>query len=239
VTLDVKPMPGLEQLPFAEVWFRSIDGPGWHQASAAARALGKSGLEVWTTTETPEVVAFLEQHGYEEVRRYVISELDVSEAPDPGPPGRTIVTFAERPDLAPALFEIALESYPDQPGRSEQVIESFESWRHWGLDGHPPDAYFIALDGDAVLGYGLLDLDGSTGHHSFTAVARAARGRGVASAIKRAQISWAKEHGLLVLRTANETRLGGMLALNRRLGYRPLYDEIVLRGPVAAVESAP
>ncbi len=239
MTHDVKPMPGLEHLPFAEVWFRSIDGPGWRQASAAARALGKSGLEVWTTTETPEVVAFLEQRSYDEVRRYVVSELDVSAAADPGPPGMTIVTFAERPELAPALFEIARESYPDQPGRSEQLIECFGSWRHWGLDGHPPDAYFIALTGDVVLGYGLLDLDGLTGHHAFTAVARAARGHGVASAIKRAQISWAKEHGLLVLRTANETRLSGMLALNRRLGYRPLYDEIVLRGPVAAVESAP
>jgi GNAT superfamily N-acetyltransferase len=238
VTLDVKPMPGLEHLPFAEVWFRSIDCAGWRRASAAARALGKSGLEVWTTTETPEVAAFLEQHGYEEVRRYAVSELDVSAAPDPAPPGVPIVTFAERPELAPALFEIAREAYPDQPGRSEQLIESFESWRHWGLDGHPPNAYFIALDGDAVLGYGVLDLDGSTGHHRFTAVARAARGHGVASAIKRAQISWAKEHGLLVLRTANETRLGAMLALNRRHGYRPLYDEIVLRGPVAAVESA-
>jgi hypothetical protein len=49
----------------------------------------------------------------------------------------------------------------------------------------------------------------------------------------------AKEHGLRVLRTANETRLTGMLALNRRLGYRRLYDEIVLRGPAAAVESSP
>lgn len=236
--VDVKPMPGLEQLPFAEVWFRAIDEPAWRQASAAARALGKTGLEVWTTTETPQVVAFLAQRGYAEVRRYVVSELDVAAAPEPGLPGREIVTFAERPDLAPELFAIALESYPDQPGRSEQLIESFESWRHWGLDSHPPDAYFIALGGTSVLGYGLIDIDGDTGHHAFTAIARAARASGVASAIKRRQIAWAKEQGLRALRTANETRLHGMLALNRRHGYRPLYDEIVLRGPVAAVESA-
>ena len=230
-------MPGLEHLPFAEVWFRSIDEGGWRQASAAARALGKSGLEVWTTTESPEVVAFLEQRGYQEVRRYVISELDVASTPDPAPPGMTIATFADRPDLAPELFQIALESYPDQPGRSEQVIESFESWRHWGLDGHPPEATFIVLEGAAVVGYGFLDVDGDAGHHGFTAIARSARGPGVASAIKRAQIIWAKEHGLRTLRTANETRLAGMLALNRRHGYRPLYDEIVLRGPAASVES--
>jgi hypothetical protein len=138
VTVDVKQMPGLEQLPFAEVWFRSIDEAAWRQASAAARGLGKSGLEVWTTTETPVVVAFLAARGYEEVRRYVVSELDVAAASAPEPPGITLATFADRPDLARALFEIALQSYPDQPGRSEQIIESFESWRHWGLDGiHP------------------------------------------------------------------------------------------------------
>ncbi len=217
----------------------AIDEQAWRQASAAARALGKNGLEVWTTTESPDVVTFLSERGYGEVRRYVVSELDVAAAPDPKPPGIAIVRFADRPDLAPALFLIALESYADQPGRAEQVIEGFESWRHWGLDGHPPDAFLVALERERVLGYGFLDIDGATGHHGFTAIARAARGRGVASAIKRAQIAWAKEHGLLRLRTANEKRLTGMLALNRRHGYRPLYEEIILRGPAAAVESSP
>jgi GNAT superfamily N-acetyltransferase len=64
------------------------------------------------------------------------------------------------------------------------------------------------------------------------AVARAARGRGVAGALKRAQIDWAKSAGIGKLRTATEVRLDSMLALNRRFGYVPLYQEIVLRGPV-------
>jgi GNAT superfamily N-acetyltransferase len=65
------------------------------------------------------------------------------------------------------------------------------------------------------------------------AVARAARGCGVAGALKRAQLRWAKRQGIETLRTANEVRLDSMLALNRRLGYVPLYEEIVLRGPAA------
>jgi hypothetical protein len=96
VTTDVKLMPGLEHLPFAEVWFRAIDEGSWREASAAARALGKSGLEVWTTDETPDVILFLERRGYEEVRRCAISELDVAAAPDPGPAGTPLVTLAER-----------------------------------------------------------------------------------------------------------------------------------------------
>jgi hypothetical protein len=77
-------MPGLEHEPFAEVWFRAIDDAAWREASERARELDKTGLEVWTTTDTPEVAAFLEERGYAEVRRYVISELDVAAAPTPG-----------------------------------------------------------------------------------------------------------------------------------------------------------
>jgi GNAT superfamily N-acetyltransferase len=76
-----------------------------------------------------------------------------------------------------------------------------------------------------------LEVDGGAGRHGFTGVRRTARGRGIAGAVKRAQIAWAKQHGLRTLRTANELRLPQMLALNERHGYRPLYTELVLRGP--------
>ena len=224
-------IPGLEHLPFAEVWFHELDDARLAEASEQARALGKSGLEVWTTTKTPAVAAFLERRGYEEVRRYVISELDVRAAPAPTEPRFALTTFAERPDLADRLFALARAAYPDQPGRSETVID--EAWYEWGLRAHPAGAFFIALDDDQLLGYGYLELDGGQWKHGFTAVARTARGRGVAGAIRRGQIAWAKEHGVQALRTANESRLESMLALNRRLGYRTLYEEIVLRGPLA------
>jgi len=112
-------------------------------------------------------------------------------------------------------------------------MSPYEVWRSWGLDPHPADAYFIAVDGDRVLGYGYLEVDGKSGRHGFTAIRRDSRGRGIAGAIKRAQIAWAKANGLVTLRTANEVRLPQMLALNGRYGYRALYTELVLRGPAA------
>jgi hypothetical protein len=108
--MDVKPMPGLEHLPFAEVWLREPDESAWRAASKAARAIGKDGLEVWTTDQTPDVVSFLEARGYEIVRQYVISELDVVAAPNPDPPGVPLTTFAERPDLAEQLYAVAREA---------------------------------------------------------------------------------------------------------------------------------
>lgn len=228
--MDVHPIPGLEHLPYAEVWFHAVDDDAWRVASEAARALDKTGLEVWTTTRTPDVAPWLEANGYEEVRRYVISELDVACTPDPGEPQFEIVTFADRPDLEEELHALARIAYADQPGRSDSRIAN---WPDWGLHAHRPDCYFIALEHGRLLGYGYLQLESETWSNGFMAVTRDARGRGVAGALKRAQIRWAKEQGIVTLRTANEVRLDSMLALNRRLGYAPQYEEIVLRGPLA------
>jgi mycothiol synthase len=229
--MEIRPIPGLEHLPFAEVWFHAIDDDAWRAASEAARAIGKTGLEVWTTTRSPEVAQWLEERGYDEVRRYVISELDVSAAPDLGPPSFEVVTLVDRPDLQEELHELARIAYADQPGRAENRLEG---WLDWGLHAHRPDAYFIALEGGGLLGYGYLQLEGETWSNGFMAVTRAARGRGVAGALKRAQLRWAKEQGIATLRTATEVRLTSMRDLNRRFGYVPLYEEIVLRGPLAA-----
>jgi GNAT superfamily N-acetyltransferase len=180
------------------------------------------------------VVAFLEPRGYTEVRRYVISELDVAAAQEPDPPTLPLTTLAERPDLAEALYTVALESYPDQPGRSGSSIGDFEHWRGWSLDPNPPEACFIALRVDEVLGYGYLAEEDGVWTHGFMAVARAHRGRGVAGALKRAQIAYAKANGIARLRTATEVRLTRMRALNTGWGYLPLYEEIILRGPIAS-----
>lgn len=231
--MDVKLIPGLEHEPYAEVWLRTPDEDAWRAASAKARELGKSGLEVWTTTETPDVAAFLEARGYDEVRRYVISELAVAPAPDEQP-AIPLTTRADRPDLVPAMYALALEAYPDQPGRSRSRLSDYDEWRGWSIDPHPAEACFLALHGEHLAGYGFLEEGEEHWTHGFTAVRRQHRGRGIAGAIKRAQISWARVNGVERLRTATETRLASMRSLNERLGYRSLYEEIVLRGPNAS-----
>ena len=67
----------------------------------------------------------------------------------------------------------------------------------------------------------------------MTAVAPAHRGRGIATALKRATIVWAIEAGMRVLETGNDVENAPMRAVNATLGYRPIPDEIGLRGPLA------
>ena len=130
------------------------------------------------------------------------------------------------------MYAIACEAYRISPDESSSACRR-SNLALGGLDPHPPDAYFIALEDERVLGYGYLELDGEQWKNGFLGLARAARGRGLARAIKSAQIGWAKTNEVRTLRTANELRLVQMLALNERFGYRPLYTELVLRGPCA------
>ena len=67
----------------------------------------------------------------------------------------------------------------------------------------------------------------------MTGVKRAWRRRGIAAALKRAQIAWARERGYELLATQNEMRNEPMRKLNERLGYRPAPGRVVMRGPLA------
>jgi GNAT superfamily N-acetyltransferase len=67
----------------------------------------------------------------------------------------------------------------------------------------------------------------------MTGVRRSWRGRGVARALKAAQIGWAKANGFEELHTRNDERNAPIRRLNAQLGYRPGIGRIHLRGPLA------
>jgi GNAT superfamily N-acetyltransferase len=64
-------------------------------------------------------------------------------------------------------------------------------------------------------------------------VKRSWRRRGLAGALKRTQIAWAKERGYERVATQNEMRNEPIRRLNERLGYRPSPGRIIMRGPLA------
>ncbi|MGB2875353.1 MAG: GNAT family N-acetyltransferase [Gaiellaceae bacterium] len=201
---------------------------------------GLTELEVALADDDPESLGFVQKRGFTEVRREPGLVLDLTELDPPPvepPEGVEILTWAERPDLARGIYEVALESLADIPGDEDDVQEPFEDWLAHDMQGSGdlPEATFVALAGDEVIGYAKFSLTAAqpvTAHHDLTGVKRSWRGRGVARALKATQIRWAKENGYEELRTRNEQRNEPIRRLNAHFGYSPAPGRIYLRGPV-------
>ena len=189
-------------------------------------------------------MAFLGNRGFVVVGRDKIVGLDLRAmaAPAPAlPAGIALRTLADRPDLVAGVHAAAMEAFPDIPTTEEPIeVGSLEAFvaRDVERTSIPKDAFFVAVDeaSSEVAGYASLKLAaGSTtmAYHDMTAVRPAYRGRGVATALKRATIAWAIGHGLEELRTGNDEDNAPMRAVNAALGYRPRPDYLELRGPLA------
>jgi GNAT superfamily N-acetyltransferase len=116
-------------------------------------------------------------------------------------------------------------------------MPSFENWLKADMtgSGDRPEATFVALAGNEVIGYAKFSLtkaQPTTAYHDITGVRRAWRGRGVARALKAAEIRWAMEAGYERLLTQHEERNTPIRRLNARFGYRPAPGRILLRGPL-------
>jgi mycothiol synthase len=216
----------------------------YQAASAIARAAGKTGFETMTSERQTDALAFLDHRGFVVIDRDKMVELDLHGLPAPtieAPDGIEITSLAEHPELTHGVHAVAVEAFEDIPTSGGPVeARPYEEWRARDVAraSIPPAAFAIALDraSGTVVGYASLELiPGSTTRawHDMTGVLRRWRGRGVARALKLATIRWAIEHELEVLETGNDEQNLPMRAVNARLGYHPIPDELGLRGPLA------
>ena len=200
-----------------------------------------TGWESSIKSDDEDSLAWVRRRGFAEHGRELRLELDVTTLDPPAidpPLGVEIVTWAERPELARGLYEVHSEAAPDIPGEEDLPQVSFEDWlKHdMGGPGDKPEATFVALVDGEVVGYSkfsLTEAQPTVAFHDLTGVKRAWRGRGIASALKRTQMAWAKEHGYERLSTNNEERNEPIRRLNERYGYQPVPGRIFVRGPVA------
>lgn len=202
---------------------------------------GLERLETIVAEDDDESLAFALRRGFVEHERNLRVMLDLASIDTPAaspPEGVEIVTWAERPELARDLYEIYTEATPDIPGQEDDEIEPYEDWlaHHMRGSGDRADATFVAVAGGRAVGYAKFSLtqaQPTVAFHDLTGVRRAWRGRGIAGALKRTQIAWAKTNGFTHLQTENETRNEPIRRLNARLGYTPVPGRIFLVGPLA------
>ncbi len=221
----------------------------YRAASERARAAGKVGFRCWASVAHPEAIAFLRARGFTEEDRSKAVALDLrslrgsaAEAAPAAfaPEGFSLVTVADRPDLIVGVHQVAIEAFPSIPTTTPMepgTLEEFTA-RDVYRDRIPLDGYFVAVETATgeVVGYANLIYAGAStaiAHHDMTAVRPAFRGRGLATALKRATIAWALAAGLEELRANNDEENAPMRTVNARLGYRPLPDEIGFTGPLA------
>ena len=127
-------------------------------------------------------------------------------------------------DMLKQLHAVNYRASLDDPA-SSGTFPDFEYFRDnvaassWFL----PEGQIMAADGDEVIGLaavGYMAADNSM-DNMITGVDRAYRGRKIAQALKLLTIRFARSYGAATIRTNNDSENGPMLAINRKLGYRP------------------
>jgi predicted N-acetyltransferase YhbS len=205
-----------------------------------ARSLGKSRFYAVVRDDDADSLAYYAGRGFAEASRMQDVELDLANV-DPrveAPAGVRIETLSEEHDEG--AYAVALEADADIPSATPMSSGTFERWRKWNLGPQTiRELSFVAIDDGRVVGYALLSRHtDDTAQHAMTGVARAARGRGIALALKQAQIAGAKEAGWRYLRTQNDLANAPMRRVNEKLGYERKLEWVHLIGPVPAVQQS-
>lgn len=203
------------------------------RASDHAGTLGKSRFYCVVRHDDADSLEYYGRRGFAEVGRMqdVFLDLAAAEPRVETPRGVAIVPAA---DHLPGAYAVALEADADIPSGERMASGTFEQWRNRNFGPLTiPELTLVALSGGAVVGYAILQRHtGDTAEHAMTGVARSARGRGIATALKQAQIAGAKAAGYRFLRTQNDLSNAPMRRVNDRLGFERRFEWVHLTGPL-------
>jgi GNAT superfamily N-acetyltransferase len=140
-----------------------------------------------------------------------------------------VVSLGEVRRLVRGLYEIWVAAVRDMPSEHPETDLDFESWKRDSFE-HPDlsdEGSFVALAGERPVSLAFLTVDPGRrlAYNQMTATLPEYRRRGLALLVKLAGAQWAAESGIERLLTENDAENLGMLAINDRLGYRPLYEQ--------------
>lgn len=201
-----------------------LRGIGTALLTAATDHLRPLGVRRVRTMATADSLPFASRHGFTPSREVRYSALDLTPPPalpEP-PPGVRLRPIAE---LDPHLLYAAdVASAVDEPGDVPVDAVTFESWRYDVWDNLALDrtaSTAVEVDGD-VAAFSLVKRDGDRMWSDYTCSVPAYRGRGLARLAKTAALHQAAATGVRIAYTSNDESNAPMLAINARLGYRPV-----------------
>ena len=188
----------------------------------AAHAVDHGFEQAGTNVDDPGSLAFSERFGAVEVDRQIEQVREVGDEPAPVvPEWLEIVSVADRPELWTAAYDpLALQAFADM-ATYRPIVVTREQWERDWLDW--PEGMLLALVEDEIVGCAGLERDEdepTRAENALTAVLRGWRGRGIATSLKRATLTFAAAEGVREIYTWTQTGNEGMRALNEQLGYR-------------------
>jgi mycothiol synthase len=198
------------------------------------RGLDRGELISFVYADEPDSVAFAERFGQTVVDYQLEQVREIGdEMPAIAPDGIELVSLAgRREELLRAAWPVALEGYADMPLPGD-VEFTLDEWLR--DEATRPEGSLVAFEAGEVVGYaGLMEHAEGEGvvEHGLTVVRRDRRGRGIAQALKQAQLHWAATAGVTELVTWTQKGNEAMQGLNRALGYADRSKVLTYVGPL-------
>jgi mycothiol synthase len=221
---------------------RGVGADLWQRIEAHARQSGGLTLRSWAIADAPEGERFLVERGFMRARRELQSWVDPSTVDvrelerlttDARRRNFDVKTLAELlPDMESQVRRMFLDADPDAgrhpPGTRPVAPSTFRSviLRNPLLDY---DCSVVVLQAGEPVALSWLKGDRGVGKYAveFTATAREWRGRGLAQLAKLTALHRAAQSGIRWVGTGNDDDNTPMLAINRKLGHRPLPDLVL------------
>jgi GNAT superfamily N-acetyltransferase len=124
------------------------------------------------------------------------------------------------------LYEVWNAAEHDVPTTVPTPVIPYDEWHHWWFEnpGIRADRLWIASDSDTIVGLSAIEYPPVRGlpWTAFTGTSPAARGRGIARALKYETVAQAIALGAERIRTHNDGENAPILHLNSEMGYVPI-----------------
>jgi GNAT superfamily N-acetyltransferase len=209
----------------------------WEAIRGPLHDHGATRMEVYVREDDLASRAFAERRGFALDRHEFVSTLDLA-AFDEGPylpliAGLqaegirfcSLADFPDTPDARRRLYDLELANVQDIPGVDTAHPFSFDAFEEMviGAPWFRPEGQLLAAAGEAWVGLAAVSLSPETqsAYNEHTGVLRAYRGRKIAQALKVMAGRYARASGARTLSTDNDSLNPAILAINRKMGYRP------------------
>ena len=156
--------------------------------------------------------------------------------------GISISTLAEErkrdPECSGKLHELVNKISADMPRPEEFTPSPYEQWVEMELNNPDltPEGYMIARDGSRYVGLSALwrsETEPRGLYQGNTGVLREYRGQGIAVALKLRVLQFAKDRGVQLVKTWNDSENAAMMGINKKLGFQRQVGWIVFEKSLA------